>query len=88
MLLLSFLLLLLLLLLFLLPLSSRLLIISLSGDESSSNTDSCTEACVALRGACGGAGLHYTLCLFLDNELRSVFVFSPLLAYRLVFGKD
>lgn len=33
----------------------------------------------------GGAGLHYTLCLFLDNELRSVFVFSPLVANRLVF---
>lgn len=33
-------------------------------------------------------GLRYTLCLFLDNELRSVFVLSPLLVYRLVFGKD
>ena len=45
---------------------------------------------MTLRGACGGAGLHYTPCLFLDNELRSVFLFPPppppLPAYRI--GKD
>ncbi|CAB1454503.1 unnamed protein product [Pleuronectes platessa] len=26
---------------------------------------------MTLRGACGGAGLHYTPCLFLDNELSA-----------------
>lgn len=46
---------------------------------------------MTFRGACGGAGLHCTPCLFLDNELRSVFTFFfffflPLLVYR--FGKD